>query len=290
MRSGLLTRKVGMTRLYLEDGQHCPVTVFALEGCEVVGQRTIKRDGYVALRVGAGDVREKRVAKPQRVEAEKAGTKPHLHIREFRVTPENLIEVGGRFRASHFVIGQYVDASSVSIGKGFAGAMKRHHFSGLRASHGVSVSHRSHGSTGNSQDPGRVFKGKKMAGHMGDRRRTVQNLEVVSIDDERGIILVKGGVPGAHGTWVELRDAKKRALPPGAPFPAGLENDSSVSKETEEVVDADKETEFAAEAPAGTPLEEAITEPSVETPAKEEKSPSEDEDRNDSFSKDQATS
>lgn len=212
-----------MTRLYRDDGSHCPVTVLSLEGCEVVGQRTAGRDGYDAVRVGAGAARPERVARPQRAEAEKAGVAPKRRIREFRVSPENLVGVGGRFRAGHFVAGQFVDASGVSIGKGFAGAMKRHNFGGLRASHGVSVSHRSHGSTGNSQDPGKVFRGKKMAGHMGSRRRTVQNLEVVSTDDERGVILVKGGIPGARGSWIELRDATKRALPPGVPFPAGIE-------------------------------------------------------------------
>ncbi len=222
MRSGILVRKLGMTRLFLEDGQHCPVTVLSLEGCAVVGQRTPERDGYSAVQVGAGSVRSKHVARPQRVAAEKAGIVPARHVREFRVATENLLEPGRRFRSGHFVVGQYVDVRGVTVGKGFAGAMKRHNFSGLRASHGVSVSHRSHGSTGNSQDPGRVFKGKKMAGRMGARCRTVQNLEVVSTDDQRGVILVKGGVPGAPGTWLELSDAVKRALPPGVPFPAGL--------------------------------------------------------------------
>jgi len=223
MRSGVLVRKLGMTRLFLDDGRHCPVTVLSLEGCEVVGQRTPERDGYSAVQVGAGSVAARNVAKPQRTAAEKRGTALKRQIREFRVSTENLLEPGSRFRSSHFVVGQYVDARGVTIGKGFAGAMKRHNFGGLRASHGVSVSHRSHGSTGNSQDPGRVFKGKKMAGQMGARQRTVQNLEVVSTDEERGVILVKGGVPGAPGSWLALSDAVKRALPPGVPYPAGIE-------------------------------------------------------------------
>ncbi len=217
-----------MTRLFLADGRHCPVTVLSLEGCEVVGRRTEERDGYSAVQVGAGGIAERRVAKPQRIEAARRGGVPKRRVREFRVSEDNLLEPGRRFRSGHFVVGQYVDACGVTIGKGFAGAMKRHNFGGLRASHGVSVSHRSHGSTGNSQDPGRVFKGKKMAGQMGDRRRTVQNLEVVSTDEERGLILVKGGVPGAPGTWLTLSDAAKRALPPGVPYPAGLEEPVSV--------------------------------------------------------------
>ena len=223
MRSGVLVRKLGMTRLFLDDGRHCPVTVLSLEGCEVVGQRTPERDGYSAVQVGAGAIAPRNAAKPQRAAAEQGGVALKRRVREFRVTAENLLAPGSRFRSSHFVVGQYVDARGVTIGKGFAGAMKRHNFGGLRASHGVSVSHRSHGSTGNSQDPGRVFKGKKMAGQMGARQRTVQNLEVVSTDVERGVILVKGGVPGATGSWLALSDAVKRALPPGVPFPAGLE-------------------------------------------------------------------
>ena len=223
MRSGVLVRKLGMTRLFLDDGRHCPVTVLSLEGCEVVGQRTPERDGYSAVQVGAGSIPARNAAKPQRAAAEQRGVALKRHVREFRVSTNNLLEPGSRFRSSHFVVGQYVDARGLTIGKGFAGAMKRHNFGGLRASHGVSISHRSHGSTGNSQDPGRVFKGKKMAGQMGARQRTVQNLEVVSTDEERGVILVKGGVPGAPGSWLALSDAVKRALPAGVPYPAGIE-------------------------------------------------------------------
>lgn len=258
-----------MTRLYRDDGTHCPVTVLSLDGCQVVGRRTAGRDGYDAVRVGAGAVRPKGVARPQRVEAEKAGVEPRLRVREFRVSPENLVDDGRRFRAGHFVAGQFVDAAGITIGKGFAGAMKRHNFGGLRASHGVSVSHRSHGSTGNSQDPGKVFRGKKMAGHMGDRRRTVQNLEVVSTDDERGVILVKGGVPGARGSWIELRDATKRALPAGVPFPAGLEGDAAPAGDAPEAKDAAPEKD-APEAEAAA-AKDAAPEAKDDAPEKKEK-------------------
>ena len=247
MRSGVLVRKLGMTRLFLDDGRHCPVTVLALEGCEVVGQRTPERDGYSAVQVGSGSVPARNVAKPQRAAAEKSSVALKRHVREFRVSPENMLEAGSRFRSGHFVVGQYVDARGVTIGKGFAGAMKRHNFGGLRASHGVSISHRSHGSTGNSQDPGRVFKGKKMAGQMGARQRTIQNLQVVSTDEERGVILVKGGVPGAPGSWLALSDAVKRALPPGVPFPAGIEERPSPAA----VDEAQDQIEESAESTAG---------------------------------------
>lgn len=209
MRSGVLVRKLGMTRLFLDDGRHCPVTVLSLEGCEVVGQRTPERDGYSAVQVGAGAIAPRNAAKPQRAAAEQGGVALKRRVREFRVSAENLLAPGSRFRSSHFVVGQYVDARGVTIGKGFAGAMKRHNFGGLRASHGVSVSHRSHGSTGNSQDPGRVFKGKKMAGHMGNVRSTVANSEVIRVDTERNLLLVRGGVPGAAGGRVVVRPAVK---------------------------------------------------------------------------------
>ncbi len=239
-----------MTRLFLEDGLHCPVTVLSLDGCKVVGQRTHERDGYVAVQVAAGGVPERKIAKPQRAAGEKSGIAPMRHVREFRVSAENLVEAGRRFRPSHFVVGQFVDASGITIGKGFAGGMKRHNFGGLRASHGVSISHRSHGSTGNSQDPGRVFKGKKMAGHMGAQRCTVQNLMVVSTDDERGVILVKGAVPGPAGSWLTLSDAVKRALPPGVPFPAGLLEEDAKGQEPAEAAATSEEPE-AAESDAG---------------------------------------
>ncbi len=222
MRTGLLARKVGMTRLFGVDGSHVPVTVLKVDKAEVVAVRTPEKDGYCAVQLGVGKAKTKNVTKPMRGHFAKAKVEPKAKLVEFRVSPDALLEVGSEVHVGHFVAGQHVDVSAVSIGKGFAGAMKRHNFGGLRASHGVSISHRSHGSTGNRQDPGKVFKGKKMAGHMGARRVTVQNLEVFGVDPATGVILVKGGVPGAKGAWVEVRDAVKRALPKEAPFPAAI--------------------------------------------------------------------
>lgn len=211
MRSGLIAQKLGMTRLFTEDGTDVPVTVLGLQNCQVVGQRTQDKDGYVALQLGAGTVKANNVTKADRGQFAAAKVEPKRKIAEFRVDPENLIEVGASMQADHFVIGQRVDVTGTSIGKGFAGSMKRHNFGGLRASHGVSVSHRSHGSTGQRQDPGKVFKGKKMAGHMGDRRVTTQNVRVVRTDVERGLIMVEGAVPGSKGGWIMIRDAVKKA-------------------------------------------------------------------------------
>ncbi len=222
MRTGLIARKVGMTRLFGVDGSHIPVTVLRVEDCEVVAVRTRERDGYTAVQLGVGKAKVKNVTKPMRGHFAKAKVEPKAELAEFRVSEDALLNVGDKLHVGHFVAGQFVDVSATSIGKGFAGAMKRHGFSGLRASHGVSISHRSHGSTGNSQDPGRVFKNKKMAGHMGHRRVTVQNLEVFGVDPERGLILVKGGIPGPRGAWVHIRDAVKRALPKEAPYPAAV--------------------------------------------------------------------
>ncbi len=222
MRTGLIARKVGMTRLFGVDGSHIPVTVLKVEDCEVVAVRTRERDGYTAVQLGVGKAKVKNVTKPMRGHFAKAKVEPKAKLAEFRVSEDALLEVGAKLHVGHFVAGQFVDVSATSIGKGFAGAMKRHGFAGLRASHGVSIAHRSHGSTGNCQDPGRVFKNKKMAGHMGNRRVTVQNLEVFGVDPERGLILVKGGVPGPKGAWVQVRDAVKRALPKEAPFPAAV--------------------------------------------------------------------
>ncbi len=222
MRSGVIARKLGMTRLFLEDGRQVPVTVLQLDNVQVVAQRTAEKDGYTAVQIGAGLAKPKRVTKPMRGHFAKAGVAPKRKLAEFRVSPENLIPVGAEITAEHFVPGQKVDVSGTSIGKGFAGAMKRHNFGGLRASHGVSISHRSHGSTGQCQDPGKVFKGKRMAGHMGAVRVTTQNLEVVRVDPERGLVMVKGAVPGARGGWVTIRDAVKRKLPEGVPFPAAI--------------------------------------------------------------------
>jgi large subunit ribosomal protein L3 len=222
MRTGILAQKIGMTRLFEPEGGHVPVSVLRVDECEVVAARRPDRDGYAAVQLGVGRAKAKNVSQPMRGHFAKAKVMPKARLAEFRVSEDALLEPGTALAVGHFVVGQYVDVSGTSIGKGFAGAMKRWGFKGLRASHGVSISHRSHGSTGNRQDPGRVFKGKKMAGHMGDRRVTVQNLEVVGIDHERGLLLVKGAVPGARGGYVRVTDAVKRALPQEAPYPAGV--------------------------------------------------------------------
>ena len=223
MRTGVIAKKVGMTRLFQEDGRHVPVTVLALEDCQVVSHRTADRDGYVALQVGAGEAKQKNVAKPQREHFAKAQVPLKKKVAEFRVDGEDgLLPVGSTISAEHFVAGQKVDITGHTQGKGFAGAMKRWGFGGMRATHGVSVSHRAHGSTGQRQDPGKVFKNKKMAGHMGDKRRTQQNLEVVRTDAERGLIFVKGSVPGSKNGWLLVRDAVKLPLPEGVPFPGAI--------------------------------------------------------------------
>ncbi len=244
MRTGLLAQKLGMTRIFTADGEHVPVTVLKLDNCQVVAVRRQDSDGYDAVQLGNGTAKVKNVGKAMRGHFAKAKVEPKRRLAEFRVSTDALLEVGQELSPEHFVPGQYVDVAGVTIGKGFAGSMKRHHYHGLRATHGVSVSHRSHGSTGNSQDPGRVFKGKKMAGHMGDRRRTQQNLRIVSTDVEEGLILVRGAVPGAKGGWVRIIDAVKHALPEDAPFPAGLRASEA---EAEAAAAAD------AEAPAETP-------------------------------------
>ena len=222
MRAGLIARKLGMTRLFTDEGEHVPVTVLQVDKCEVVAVRTAERDGYTAVQLGVGTAKVKNVSKPMRGHFAKAKVEPKRKVAEFRVDPDGLLEVGAEIGADHFLAGQFVDVVGTSIGKGFAGSMKRHNFGGLRATHGVSVSHRSHGSTGNRQDPGRTFPGKKMAGHMGDRRVTTLNLKVVSTDAERGLIMIRGAVPGAEGGFVLVRDAVKRKAPEGLPFPAAL--------------------------------------------------------------------
>ena len=222
MRSGLIAQKVGMTRIFTEDGTHVPVTVLKVDTVQVVSTRSVEKDGYTAVQLGAGTAKVKNVAKAQRTTFANAKVEPKKKLVEFRVAPEIVLEVGVELSAAHFIPGQFVDITGTTIGKGFAGGMKRWNFRGLEATHGVSVSHRSHGSTGQRQDPGKVFKGKKMAGHMGDEQVTTQNLKVVSTDVERGLILVKGSVPGSEGSWVLVKDAVKRKLPEGVPFPAGL--------------------------------------------------------------------
>jgi large subunit ribosomal protein L3 len=224
MRSGVIAKKVGMTRLFMEDGKQIPVTVLQLDNLQVVAQRTIEKDGYTAVQLGAGAAKAKRTSKAMRGHFAAAKVEPKRKIAEFRVAPENLIEVGAEISATHYLDGQYVDVSGTSIGKGFAGAMKRHNFGGLRASHGVSISHRSHGSTGQCQEPGRVFKGKKMAGHMGAAKVTTQNLQVVKTDADRGLVFIKGAVPGSKGGWVTIKDAVKKAAPEGLPLPAAVKS------------------------------------------------------------------
>lgn len=222
MRSGVIAQKVGMTRIFTDGGEHVPVTVLKIDQCRVVAHRTQEKNGYTALQLGAGLAKVKNVTRAERGHFAVANVEPASKVAEFRVSPDNMIEVGAEITADHFVAGQYVDVTGTSIGRGFAGGMKRHNFGGLRASHGVSVSHRSHGSTGQRQDPGKVFKGKKMAGHMGAERVTTQNLRVALIDVERGLVLVRGAVPGAKGGWVLLRDAVKAATPEGAPKPGAV--------------------------------------------------------------------
>ncbi|MBB3977984.1 large subunit ribosomal protein L3 [Rhizobium azooxidifex] len=211
-----------MTRVYNDAGEHVPVTVLRLDGCQVVAHRTEDKNGYTAVQLGAGRSKVKNTTKALRGQFAAASVEPKAKLVEFRVSADNLIDVGAELSASHFIAGQLVDVTGTTIGKGFAGAIKRHNFGGLRATHGVSVSHRSHGSTGSNQDPGRVWKGKRMAGHMGQTRVTTQNLEVVSTDEDRGLILVKGAVPGSKGSWIVVRDAIKSGIPADAPRPAAV--------------------------------------------------------------------
>ena len=242
MRTGVIAKKMGMTRLFKEDGRHVPVTVLQLDGLQVVARKEAGRDGYVAVQLGAGVAKIKNVAKPQRGHFGKAEVEAKAKVVEFRVTEDALLDVGAEISADHYVAGQFVDIQGSTQGKGFAGAMKRWNFGGLRATHGVSVSHRSHGSTGQRQDPGKVFKNKKMAGHMGDRNRTQQNLEIVSTDVERGLIFVKGSVPGHKGTWLIVKDSVKIARHADAPYPAGIKsaaNSNDAPAETPAEVTAD---------------------------------------------------
>jgi large subunit ribosomal protein L3 len=222
MRTGLLARKLGMTRLFKDDGTHVPVTVLHLDEVQVVSVRDPARDGYTAVQLGFGRAKVKNVSKANRGHFAKAKVEPKRKLVEFRVAPDAVLEPGAMLSAAHFAIGQKVDVSGTSKGKGFAGAMKRWNFRGLEASHGVSISHRSHGSTGNRQDPGKTFKNKKMAGHLGDERVTTLNVEIAHVDAERGLIMVKGAVPGGKGSFVLVRDAIKRPRPADAPYPAAL--------------------------------------------------------------------
>ncbi len=297
MRTGVIAKKVGMTRLFQDDGRHVPVTVLALDNLQVVAQRKAATDGYDAVQLGAGSAKAKNLTKPERGHFGKAEVEPKAKVVEFRVDEGNLLDVGAELSADHFVTGQLVDVQGVTQGKGFAGAMKRWGFAGLRATHGVSVSHRSHGSTGNRQDPGRVFKNKKMAGHMGAKNRTQQNLEVVRTDADRGLIFVKGSVPGHKGSWLLVKDAVKVPAHADLPYPAGLKG--AVSPATEapaeeienEVIEeaavneapAVEETQAVEAAPADdTAAETAAPEaeaeaPAVETGAASDEAPAADE-------------
>ncbi|RAI44170.1 50S ribosomal protein L3 [Rhodoplanes roseus] len=219
MRSGVIAQKVGMTRVYTDGGEHVPVTVLRLANCQVVAHRTKDKNGYVAMQLGAGARKPKNVPKAERGHFAVAKVEPKREVVEFRVNDDALIPVGAEITADHFVVGQFVDVTGTSVGKGFAGPMKRWNFGGLRATHGVSISHRSHGSTGGRQDPGKTFKNKKMAGHLGVERVTTLNLKVVQTDVLRGLILVEGAVPGAKGGWITVRDAVKKSLPKDAPRP-----------------------------------------------------------------------
>lgn len=246
MRSGVIAKKLGMTRLFLEDGKQVPVTVLQLDNLQVVAQRTTEKDGYVAVQLGAGLAKAKRTTAAMRGHFAKASVEPKRKVAEFRVSEDCMIDVGEEITADHYFAGQFVDIAGTSIGKGFQGAMKRHNFGGLRASHGVSVSHRSHGSTGQCQDPGKVFKGKKMAGHMGAVRTTTQNLQVVRTDAERGLILVKGAVPGSKGGWVTVKDAVKKPVPSTVIMPAGLRSAAKAAHAAAEAAAAAAAAEAAA--------------------------------------------
>src|SRR5689334_17030581 len=250
MRTGLIARKLGMTRVFAEDGNHIPVTVLKVDNCQVVAVRTEATDGYTAVQLGVGTAKTKNVSKPLRGHFAKAKVEPKARLAEFRVSEDALLEAGAEITAGHFLPGQYVDVVGVSIGKGFAGAMKRHNFGGLGASHGVSVSHRSHGSTGQRQDPGKTFKNKKMAGHLGAVRVTTQSLEIVVADAERGLLYVKGSVPGSEKGWVLVKDAVKKKPPADLPFPAALRDDGAPDGDVGGDVEGDGEPGAEPEAAA----------------------------------------
>ena len=268
MRSGIIAKKVGMTRLFMEDGKQIPVTVLHLDNLQVVAQRTADKDGYTAVQLGAGAAKAKRTSKAMRGHYAAAKVEPKRKLAEFRVSEDGLIDVGAEISAEHFLEGQKVDVSGTSIGKGFAGAMKRHNFGGLRASHGVSISHRSHGSTGQCQDPGKVFKGKKMAGHMGAARVTTQNLQVVRTDADRGLIMVKGAVPGSKGGWVTVKDAVKKPFPENAILPAALKSAAEEAAKAAEEAAAAAAAEAEAAAAAAAAEEQAAMEAAEAAEAK----------------------
>ncbi len=275
MRTGVIAKKMGMTRLFQEDGRHVPVTVLSLEECQVVGARNQERDGYFAVQLGAGARKAKNVNKPQREAFAKAEVEPKARVAEFRVeSEEGLLPVGATITADHFIAGQMVDIQGVTQGKGFAGAMKRWGFGGMRATHGVSISHRAHGSTGQNQDPGKVFKGKKMAGHMGAKNRTQQNLEIVRTDAARGLIFVRGSVPGSKGGWLLVKDAVKVALPEGVPFPGAMRRNADETA-TEDAPAGMIEADAAIERPIG-PSDAEIAAAAAEKPAEEKSEAADD--------------
>ena len=287
MRTGVIAKKVGMTRLFQDDGRHVPVTVLALEDCQVVSHRTTDRDGYVALQVGSGEAKQKNVNKPQREHFAKAEVGLKMKVAEFRLASEEaLLPVGATISAEHFVAGQMVDVTGHTQGKGFAGAMKRWGFGGLRATHGVSLSHRSHGSTGNRQDPGKVFKNKKMAGHMGDRQRTQQNLEVVRTDAVRGLIFVKGSVPGSKNSWMLIRDAVKLPMPEEAPFPGAILDLTAIPANDEVPAEVTEDSAVEQEQAEAAPAVEEQTAPEAPeaevAPAEENNAPEADAGSDDS--------
>ncbi len=253
MRTGLIAQKLGMTRLFDDTGNHVPVTVLKVDGCQVVAARTDEKDGYTAVQLGVGAAKAGRASRAARGHFAKAKVEPKRRLAEFRVAADAVLEPGAEISVEHFAAGQYVDVSGTSIGKGFAGAMKRHNFSGLRASHGVSISHRAHGSTGHSQDPGKVFKGKKMAGHLGDASVTIQNLKVVSTDVDQGLLMISGAVPGPKGGYVLVKDAVKRAAPKDVPYPAALITEAAPEPEAPaDTAAAPAEADAPADKPAET--------------------------------------
>jgi len=229
MRTGLIARKMGMSRVFTDDGGHIPVTVLKVDDNQVVAQRTSEKDGYTAVQLGTTEAKVKHLTRAERGHFAAAGVAPCRKVAEFRVSEDALLPVGSTLSVAHFIAGQRVDVQATSKGKGFTGVMARHNFGGMRATHGVSVSHRAHGSTGNRQDPGRVFKGKKMAGHKGDKQITTQSLEVAAVDVENGLILVRGSVPGAKQGYVLISDAVKIARPEGVPYPAALREDAAAT-------------------------------------------------------------
>jgi large subunit ribosomal protein L3 len=268
MRSGVIAQKLGMTRVFTDAGEHVPVTVLKLDNCQVVAHRTVEKNGYVALQLGSGARKTRNVSKAMRGHFAASKVAPKSEMAEFRVSTDALIPVGAELTADHFVVGQFVDVTGTSVGKGFAGAMKRHNFGGLRASHGVSVSHRSHGSTGGRQDPGKVFKNKKMAGHMGAATVTTLNLKVVRTDVERGLLLVEGAVPGSKGGMILVRDAVKHPLPKEAPKPGKFREPTEYTPEPEKKAKPKAEAKSEAKAEPKSEAKAAEAKPAAKTEAK----------------------